>query len=153
MIPVEERHVKPLPPAMRLEVGSIVTLRMRGHSRTNGQEYYAPAVVLNQYPDDLGTIEALVWDSSAGTHYNGSYPTRELGIRGDGPDRETFELQSNIGQVLFSPDQFALVILQVDELQARVARIEKKLSGTGAGVSTGATLATATETAQPSKAK
>lgn len=93
-----------LPPAY--ETGTILTIRMRGHSRSPvpGQDYFAPAVVLEQFQPD-GEISCLVWDSSAGTHYNASYPVRDIGVRGEGREREMYEMQSNIGEVLFSPQR------------------------------------------------
>ena len=84
-----EKEVYVLPEPQQLPQGSIVTLRMRGHSRTNGQEYYAPAVVLAQYANITGDIEVLIWDSTAGTHYNAAYPVRDLSTRGDGAERRT----------------------------------------------------------------
>src|SRR5580704_7417406 len=92
-----------LAPPVTYEPGTILTVRMRGHSRSPvpGYEYFAPAVVLEQFMPN-GEISVLIWDSSAGTHYNPSYPVRELDVRGSGPERELYELQSNVGQVLFS---------------------------------------------------
>jgi hypothetical protein len=116
-----------LPPPLHLEVGSIVTIRMRGHSRTNGQEYYAPCVVLNQYGNQTGDIEVLVWDPTAGTHYNPSYPTRELGTRGDGNEREIYEIQSNVRDVLFSPDQFRSMLNDVEMHEIRLRKVESIL--------------------------
>lgn len=109
-----------LRPPLQLSIGCIVTLRMRGHTRTNGQEYFAPAVVLQQYDDPVGSIEALVWDYTAGTHYQASYPIRELSSRGIGPDQELYESQSNIGAVLFSPDQFAAMAQEINVLSAEL---------------------------------
>src|SRR5437762_12146830 len=87
---------QPLPPPQRLAVGTILTLKMRGHSRTSGQDYYAPAIVLAQHTPN-GEIEVLVWDSSAGAHFNHSYPIREVGVRGDGNEREMYVAADNIG--------------------------------------------------------
>ena len=84
---------------------------MPGHSRTGGQEYFAPAVVLQQYEPN-GEIDALVWDASAGNAFVHGYAIRDLGSRDtmvtdkDGnlvPGRTQYVIQSNIGQVLFSP--------------------------------------------------
>lgn len=113
--PFRERTLAPF---MRLETGSLVTIRMRGHTHSpGGLEYFAPAVVLAQYNDDYGSIDCLVWDSSAGNAYVHGYHVRELGVRGEGSEREMYELQSNIGQVLFSPDQLANVISRIDQLE------------------------------------
>jgi|SRR5579872_1464308 len=105
----EPQVAKPLPPPMTLEAGSIVTVRMRGHSRTNGEEYFAPAVVLNQFMPG-GELELQVWDSTSGTAYIHSYPIRDLSTRGDGNLREVYETRSNIGKVLFSPAQFTTAV-------------------------------------------
>jgi hypothetical protein len=121
-------EISKLPPAQRLELGSIVTIRMRGHSRSpGGLEYFAPAVVLDQYNDDYGSIDALVWDSSAGNSYAHGYHVRELGVRGEGSTRETYELQSNIGEVLFSPHEFSLALLAIGSLQNRVNTLESAM--------------------------
>ncbi len=117
-----------LPPPLHLEIGSIVTLRMRGHSRTGGLEYFAPAVVLNQHSPN-GEIEALVWDSTAGTHYNPNYPIRELSNRErmdeHGPYTEIYELSSNIGAVLFSPDAFSRMAGDIELLQVGVMALQR----------------------------
>ena len=112
---------------LRLEVGSIVTLRMRGHSRTNGQEYFAPAVVLNQHMPH-GEIEVLIWDPTAGTHYNPSYAIRDVSSRGEGTDHELYEVQSNIGQVLFSPDEFGQMQKGIADLQKRSLDLEQAVA-------------------------
>ncbi|SRR6266478_2743127 len=120
------------PPPLALEVGSIVTLRMRGHTRTQGLEYFSPAVVLHQHSPG-GELEVLIWDPTAGTHYNSNYPIRELANRDvevkvllnpADPSlgvtcqtvRQQYESQSNIGQVLFSPLAFQNVLAEVDIL-------------------------------------
>lgn len=126
--PDNRPKVAPLAPPMRLETGAIVTLLMRGHSRSpGGLEYYAPAVVLNQYADDVGSLEVLVWDSSAGTHYNPSYPTRELSTRGDGGERETYESKSNIGEVLFSPEKFALMLQSMEQFDSELQALAREV--------------------------
>lgn len=104
-----------LPAPRRFEPGTILTLRMRGHSRSPvaGQDYFAPAVVLEQFMPQ-GEISVLIWDSSAGTHYNASYAIRELGARGAGAEREMYVLADNIGEVLFSPARFARLCELVD---------------------------------------
>jgi hypothetical protein len=115
-----------LRPPQRLEIGSIVTLRMRGHSRTEGKEYFAPAIVLDQHQPN-GEIEALVFDPTAGTHYNPSYQIRDISSRGEGATRELYEVQSNIGQVLFSPETFEQVQQAVAELQAQVLDLSQTM--------------------------
>ena len=116
------------PPPLLLSTGCIVTLRMRGHTRTNGQEYFAPAVVLNQYDDQFGSIEALVWDYTAGTHYQSSYAIRELSSRGHGVEQEVYESRSNIGAVLFSPDEFARIGQSVEMLEIEIRNLLARVS-------------------------
>jgi hypothetical protein len=132
------REPKPLPPPARYAVGSIVTLRMRGHTRTNGQEYWAPAVVLEQHPPTSqggGEIEVIVWDSTAGTHYNPCYPVREVSARStSGGGTELYEMQSNIGQVLFSPETFAQMAEGLSELQAQVLYLSRRVSELAADI-------------------
>ena len=115
-------------PHRKFEPGTILTLRMQGHSRSPvpGQGYFAPAVVLEQFEPN-GEISVLIWDSSAGTHYNASYPIRELSSRGVGNEREMFVAQDNIGEVLFSPREFERlssdfesVLLSLRQLRAEV---------------------------------
>lgn len=120
-------RVPALAPPLRLEPGTIATLRMRGHTRTQGLEYYAPAVVLQQHQPN-GEIEVLIWDSTAGTHYNPSYSIRDLGVRGEGATREMYELQSNIGQVLFSPSAFSQVIEDVDVLLREFVQMRRQIT-------------------------
>lgn len=115
-----------LAPPMQLEQGSIVTLRMRGHTRTAGLEYFAPAVVLNQHMPN-GEIEVLIWDSTAGTHYNPAYQIRDVSSRGDGPERELYEVQSNVGKVLFSPDAFAMMNVVLENMMDRLISLETAL--------------------------
>ena len=114
----------PLPPAKRYETGTILTLRQRGHSRTNGEEYFAPAIVLNQYADELGMIETIIFDPTAGTHYSSGYPTRDLGVRGDGNEREQYELRSNVGEVLFSPELFVNMLQEVAWLKRELLALK-----------------------------
>ena len=104
-----------VPAPQQLETGTLVLLRMAAHSRSpNQQEYFAPAVVLAQY-EPMGEIDALVWDASAGNAFVHGYAIRDLGTRDtmvtdrDGnlvPGRTQYVIQSNIGQVLFSPQLF-----------------------------------------------
>jgi TolA-binding protein len=95
-----------LEPPQTLETGTLVLLRMAAHSRSpNQQEYFAPAVVLAQYEPN-GEIDALVWDASAGNAFVHGYAIRDLGTRDTAAGREQYVIQSNIGQVLFSPQQF-----------------------------------------------
>jgi hypothetical protein len=122
-----ESHTAGLAPPIRLETGSIVSLRMRGHSRTGGLDYYAPAVVLNQHQPN-GELEVLVWDSTAGAHFNPNYPVRDLGTRGDGSEREMYVLQENVQQVLFSPELFAETIGKLDELYHRVTFLSTQIA-------------------------
>jgi hypothetical protein len=122
----------PVPPSLDpprvFEPGTILTLRMRGHTRSpNQSEYFAPAVVLEQFMPG-GEISVLIWDSSAGTHYNGSYPVRDLGVRGEGGSRETYELRSNVGDVLFSPAAFANMTDGVDTLALAYSRMRERIS-------------------------
>lgn len=115
----------PLAPPQQYEVGTLLMLRMRGHSRTDGQEYFAPAVVLHQHMPN-GEIEVMIWDSTAGTHYNPAYPVRDLSTRGEGAERELFEERSNVGQVLFSPVRFAEAMDLVLDMQAEVLELQRK---------------------------
>lgn len=95
-----------VPAPQTLETGTLVLLRMAAHSRSpNQQEYFAPAVVLAQYEPN-GEIDALVWDASAGNAFVHGYAIRDLGTRDTANGREQYVIQSNIGQVLFSPAAF-----------------------------------------------
>jgi len=117
-----------LEPPPVLENGTLVTLRMGAHSRSPNQEpYFAPAVVLAQY-EPHGEIDALVWDASAGNAFVHGYAIRDLGTRDtmvtdkDGnlvPGRTQYVIQSNIGQVLFSPSEFATMQDMVAMLMRR----------------------------------
>ena len=103
---IVDRAIRTLEPPQTLETGTLVLLRMAAHSRSpNQQEYFAPAVVLAQY-DPNGEIDALVWDASAGNAFVHGYAIRDLGSRDTPNGREQYVIQSNIGQVLFSPQQF-----------------------------------------------
>jgi hypothetical protein len=116
-----------LAPPRQLEIGTILTLRMRGHSRTNGEDYYAPAVVLKQHRPN-GEIEVMIWDSTAGTHYNAAYPIRDISSRGEGAGRELYE-ESNIGQVLFSPVRFAEAMDLVLDMQQEMLNLQIDVAG------------------------
>ena len=116
-----------LAPPRQLEIGTILTLRMRGHSRTNGEDYYAPAVVLKQHRPN-GEIEVMIWDSTAGTHYNAAYPIRDISSRGEGAGRELYE-ESNIGQVLFSPVRFAEAMDLVLDMQQEILNLQIDVAG------------------------
>lgn len=116
-----------LPPPVQLETGTIVTLRMRGHSRTNGEEYFSPAIVLKQYDNLTGDLEVLIWDSTAGTHFNSAYPSREVSSRGDGATRELYMSRSNIGAILFSPSKFNQITDDLAELQDQALKIIAEL--------------------------
>lgn len=108
-----------LPPPENL-MHCIVTLRMPAHSRSpNQQEYFAPAVVLAQYEPN-GEIDALVWDSSAGSAFMHGFAIRDVGIRdihtSDGTHREQYVIQSNIGAVLFAPGAFERMTQEIEVL-------------------------------------
>lgn len=115
-----------LAPPVQFEPGTILTLRMRGHSRSPvpGSEYFAPAVVLEQFMPN-GEISVLIWDSSAGTHYNASYAIRDLSTRGSGNERETYEVQSNIGQVLFSPREFGRMGEELEHIVGAIQSVRR----------------------------
>ena len=115
-----------LPPPPAFDVGSIVMLRMRGHSRTGGPDYFSPAVVLNQHSPN-GEIEVLIWDSSAGTHYQSAYPVRDLSTRGAGDERELYVERENVSQTLFSPLAFAKMAEAIDELQGANIALQTQL--------------------------
>lgn len=105
-----------LEPPQTLETGALVLLRMAAHSRSPEQrEYFAPAVVLAQYEPN-GEIDALVWDASAGNAFVHGYAIRDLGTRDTQHGREQYVIQSNIGQVLFSPA--AMLKLEDDATRA-----------------------------------
>jgi hypothetical protein len=112
------KRPSPEPPPV-LENGTLVTLRMGAHSRSPNQEpYFAPAVVLAQY-EPHGEIDALVWDASAGNHFVHGYTIRDIGTRDTQAGREQYVIQSNIGQVLFSPSEFATMQDMVTMLMRR----------------------------------
>ena len=149
---IVDRAIRTLEPPQTLETGTLVLLRMAAHSRSpNQQEYFAPAVVLAQY-DPNGEIDALVWDASAGNAFVHGYAIRDLGSRDTPNGREQYVIQSNIGQVLFSPQQFdrmqqELEILSVELHQKHramrdlTARIELLEAAATAPVSEAATAA------------
>ena len=111
---IVNRAIHTLEPPQQLETGALVLLRMAAHSRSpNQQEYFAPAVVLAQYEPN-GEIDALVWDASAGNAFVHGYAIRDLGTRDTQQGREQYVIQSNIGQVLFSPRDFANLVSQQD---------------------------------------
>lgn len=118
---------KPLPPYTRLPTGSIVTLRMAGHSRTEGQEYYAPAIVLAQYAPE-GQIAVFILDTTAGSHYNPSYPIRDISSRGTGGERELYVLRENIGQILFDPEKTDQAIEHINALSGYVHQLAQRVS-------------------------
>jgi hypothetical protein len=111
----QQTEPQTLPPPMRLPIGSIVTLRMRGHSRTAGA---------NQYDNPTGDIEVIVWDATAGTHYNPSFAIRELTTVTVNGENVTRESQSNIGQVLFEPGAHAFLFDEISVLRRRVHSLE-----------------------------
>jgi len=121
-LPPEHQHTRPsLEPPQTLETGTLILLRMAAHSRSpNQQEYFAPAVVLAQY-DPKGEIDALVWDASAGNAFVHGYAIRDLGTRDTQQGREQYVLQSNIGQVLFSPA--AMLDLEADVTRVMAAQL------------------------------
>jgi hypothetical protein len=108
-----------------LETGSLVLLRMAAHSRSpNQQEYFAPAVVLAQYEPN-GEIDALVWDASAGNAFVHGYAIRDLGTRDAAAGREQYVIQSNIGQVLFSPAAFLNLEADVTTAISRAIQVAR----------------------------
>lgn len=123
------------PPPDQYPVGTIATLRMRGHTRTHGEEYWAPAVILAQHEPN-GEIEVLIWDSTAGTHYNPAYQIRDLEARmNERGEREMYVSRENIGDVLFNPQEFSRMLVQMDNLEAgfdllsrRIAELEKQIT-------------------------
>lgn len=122
--------VRTLPPPVVLDIGTILTLRKAGHLRspTPGQEYFAPAVVLAQYESD-GSIDALVWDASAGAHFVSAYPVRDVDARTDVHNRrEMYVKRSNIGEILFSPGVFKSIEDGMDTLAIGHARMRQALA-------------------------
>ena len=124
----------------RYALGTILTLRMPGHSRTNGAEYYAPAIVLSQHPVTQtggGEIEVIIFDSTSGTSYQHAYAVRELGtheeivevpVAGSDPpvttpvpQRVYYEVRSNVGEVLFDPAITASVTERIEILEGMLA--------------------------------
>lgn len=122
--------VRKLPPPVVLETGTILTLRKPGHLRSPipGQEYFAPAIVLLQYDSD-GSIDALVFDASAGAHFVSAYQIREIDARTDNFNRrEMFVKRSNIGEILFSPAAFKSVEDGMDTIALAHSRIRQALA-------------------------
>ena len=115
------------PPPTPYPVGTIATLRMRGHTRTNGEEYFAPAVILGQHEPN-GEVEVLIWDPTAGTHYNSCYQIRDLEARmNEHGEREMYVSQENIGEILFNPQEFAKMLIQVDNLEAGFDLLSRRM--------------------------
>lgn len=120
---IVDRAMRTLEPPQTLETGTLVLLRMAAHSRSpNQQEYFAPAVVLAQY-EPMGEIDALVWDASAGNAFVHGYAIRDLGTRDTINGREQYVIQSNIGQVLFSPSAFLNMQADVTTAIGRVIQM------------------------------
>jgi hypothetical protein len=116
-----------LPPPQHLSEGTILTLRLPGHTRTNGQEYFAPAIVLQQHEPD-GQIEVIIFDPTAGTHYNYAYQIRDIGTKGQGNEREMYEIRSHIGTILFSPDRFNEMLGLVSSLKRHNEYLESQMA-------------------------
>jgi hypothetical protein len=95
---------------------------MRGHVRTNGIDYYAPAIVLNQYEPN-GELELFVWDSSSGNTYIPSYQIRDIGVWGDGHDRYMYELSSNVQDILFSAEEQMLMRIRLDDMELQLKQM------------------------------
>lgn len=129
LAPPEQIKPPSLLPPMQLDQGSMITVKMRGHSRTGGLDYYALALVLSQSPvrpdNQGGELEIFVLDPTAGSHYSSNYPVREISSRpsADG-GVELYERASNIGQILYLP-QYAGT---VDDLVRRVLGLETETS-------------------------
>jgi hypothetical protein len=119
---LQQKHgLDRVPAPQQLETGTLILLRMAAHSRSpNQQEYFAPAVVLAQYEPN-GEIDALVWDASAGNAFVHGYAIRDLGTRDTQQGREQYVIQSNIGQVLFSPA--AMLDLEADVTRVMAAQL------------------------------
>jgi hypothetical protein len=131
-----------LPPVPRYEVGTILTLWMRGHSRTNGVDYYTPAMVLEQYND--GSIDALVFDTTSGVSFSHAYRVREESVDNNQTPSVPFVSKDNVGAVLFDPCQMTdfmndLAMLKnlIIDLQTRVLGLEGCLSSPSAPTSQG----------------
>ena len=120
---IVDRAIRTLEPPQTLETGTLVLLRMAAHSRSPEQrEYFAPAVVLAQYEPN-GEIDALVWDASAGNAFVHGYAIRDLGTRDTAAGREQYVIQSNIGQVLFSPAEFARLADEHEQSLTQIGRL------------------------------
>ena len=116
----------------RYALGTILTLRMPGHSRTNGAEYYAPAIVLSQHPvtptGGGGEIEVIIFDSTSGTSYQHAYAIRDN-------DR------SNVGEILFDPalqerltNDWGMVAGILPNVQADVIDLRSRIAALEAAV-------------------
>jgi len=116
-----------LPPPPHYPTGSIILIRRRGHSRTAGQEYFAPAIVLQQFEPD-GQVEVLIFDASSGVCFDSSYNVREVSSRGEGQTREMYVSQENVQSVLFDPIEFNLALSRQrhlsNEIQKLISRSE-----------------------------
>jgi hypothetical protein len=110
------------PPFPVLEKGTIMTLFRPGHTQTAGQEYYCPVLVLEQYANNDGSIDAMVWDSTSGTSYIHNHPIRETSVREvEGSNQRVKTLvRDHIGSILFSPSAFA-------EAQAELSQVKDLL--------------------------
>ena len=111
---------------VRYEPGTILMYRMPGHSRSPvpGAEYFAPALVLEQFDVPTGDLRLIVWDSSAGNP-TGVFHARELSTRGEGNEREQYVSQENVGEVLFSPHRLAETMKLIFELRDAVLSLQK----------------------------
>jgi hypothetical protein len=148
-----------LPAPRTFEPGTIITVRRPGHSRSPvpGQDYYAPALVLEQYMPN-GELACFIFDYTSGVQYSGSYQIREISARGDGAAREMYETQSNIGTVLFDPhaidhlyDSVSLLIQRIHQVMDRLDVLEAFMNEMKAPIaSEPAPVATSSE---PTKAK
>ena len=122
-------NVEPYPV---LEVGTMITLRMRGHSRTDGKEYFASAIVLQQYERD-GEIDAIIFDQTSGVSIVNANPIREVGARpgrAGGPMNEHYVVQSNIGAIIFNPRELSDMARELLTLSIRVRELEMLIADT-----------------------
>lgn len=125
-----EKNVVPsLKLPLRLATGTLITIRMRGHTHSpGGQEYFAPAIVLCQYNDIYGSIDAICWDATSGSPFMSGYHTREVAARGEGSTREMYESQSNIGEILFAPQDFARAMQRLEQLELDILNVLQAVS-------------------------
>jgi len=153
---VVERAIRTLELPQTLETGTLILLRMAAHSRSpNQQEYFAPAVVLAQYEPN-GEIDALVWDASAGNAFVHGYAIRDIGTRDTVNGREQYVIQSNIGAVLFSPQQFDRMQQELEILSVELHQKHRAMRDLTARIESLEAMATApgvAATAPPSEAK